>query len=88
MKTFLNHIVVMDKGFVYHGDLYVSDDGWCSLERAHNVRRYGTQRGLGQLALEGPTQDTQLDEAAPLRFRETALVFAMGCAHEKLYSGK
>jgi hypothetical protein len=31
------------------------------IDRCQCVRRWGTTRGLGQLALEGPTAETKLD---------------------------
>ena len=54
-------IVVADKGFVYVGN--VSYDGdTCTVENAKNIRRWGTSKGLGELAFEGPQESTKLDD--------------------------
>lgn len=63
-------IVVLDRGFVYVGEVTVENDS-CMIKNAKNIRRWGTSRGLGQLALEGPQKDTILDHTgvvcAPMR---------------------
>jgi hypothetical protein len=69
-------IVVLDRGFVYVGrcekdkndpDLYV-------IKNAKNIRQWGTSKGLGQLALEGPQKQTVLDEVGTVRFHHKALI--------------
>ena len=45
-------IVVLDRGFVYVGDVQISDN-WCVVSNAKNIRCWGTSRGLGELALNG-----------------------------------
>ena len=54
-------IIVLDKGFVYVGNLTVCNGGYCLLD-ASNIRVWGTKKGLGELVLEGPKQDTILDK--------------------------
>jgi hypothetical protein len=48
-----------------------SDADWCVIEDASAVRRWGTTKGLGELAANGPLENTKLDRAgrvrAPLR---------------------
>src|SRR6185503_14298290 len=64
-------IVVLDRGFVYVG--YVerrladsvsdpNDKDMLIITEARNIRRWGTDEGLGQLALKGPQGDTVLDK--------------------------
>ena len=66
-------IVVVDRGFVYVGD--VEHDGdWCVITNARNIRYWGTERGLGQLALEGPTSKTKLDPASTVRVPSRAVI--------------
>lgn len=60
-------IVVLDRGWVVIGLLYRNGDE-CRLERAKIIRRWGTTRGLGQLATGGPTRETVLDDAGTIRF--------------------
>ena len=72
-------IVVMDRGFVYQGNVTREDDH-VIIEKAKNIRRWGTTKGLGQLATAGPQPNTVLDEAgtvvAPLR----AVIHFIACA--------
>ena len=53
-------IVVLDRGFVYVGDVTTYPNG-IIVENAKNIRVWGTKSGLGQLAKEGPTSNTVLD---------------------------
>jgi len=65
----INHglcIVVLDKGFVYVGQL-MTDDKFLTITDAKNIRRWGTTRGLGQLAQEGPQTNTALDNVGVVR---------------------
>jgi hypothetical protein len=53
-------IAVADRGFVWIGNcLREGDSIFCT--QAYNVRSWGTTKGLGQLALTGPTKETELD---------------------------
>lgn len=53
-------IVIADRGWVYVGD--IEDDGIeCTITNCNVIRRWGTKRGLGQLAVEGPQEHTKLD---------------------------
>ena len=59
-------IVVLDRGFVYVGN--VTHDGeWCVISNAKNIRLWGTTRGLGELAQNGPLQNTKLDPVGTVR---------------------
>lgn len=53
-------IVVCDRGFIYVGDVE-STDKKTVINRARNIRRWGTSWGLLQLAKEGPQSETKLD---------------------------
>jgi hypothetical protein len=66
-------IVVVDRGFVYVGQVTLEPD-WCTIREARNIRYWGTTRGLGQLALEGPTTTTKLDEIGIVRIPMRALI--------------
>lgn len=66
-------IVVADRGFVYVGD--VEHDGkWCVVTNARNIRYWGTKRGLGELALEGPKSETKLDDIGTVRIPSHAVI--------------
>ena len=66
-------IVVLDRGFVYVGNVTVDDDG-CIITNASNIRVWGTTQGLGQLALSGPTAKTVLDEVGTVRAPRHAVI--------------
>ena len=66
-------IVVLDRGFVYVGDCDISGD-WCVISNARNIRVWGTKRGLGQLATEGPQKDTVLDPVGTVRAPMRAVI--------------
>ena len=66
-------IVVLDRGFVYVGD--VTHDGeWCVIRDARNIRVWGTTKGLGQLAQEGPQSGTRLDVVGLVRAPARAVI--------------
>lgn len=53
-------IVVADRGFVWIGDtLRLGDSVY--MANAQNIRQWGTTKGLGELAMEGPKAETELD---------------------------
>lgn len=55
-------IVILSYGWVMIGEYSESaDQKTVSLNDAYVIRRWGTKKGLGQIALTGPTKDTILD---------------------------
>lgn len=54
------NIVVLDRGFVYVGQVAEQSDRLV-IRNARNIRRWGTTRGLGELR-NGPLQNTVLDD--------------------------
>ena len=66
-------IVIADRAWVYVGD--VRHDGqWCIIRNAKNIRRWGTERGLGELAKEGPKTGTQLDDYGLVRVPNASVI--------------
>ena len=66
-------IVVLDRGFVYVGNVEHSKD-WCVIHNSRNIRQWGTTKGLGELALGGPTKDTKLDVVGTVRAPARAVI--------------
>jgi hypothetical protein len=66
-------IVVLQRGWVAVGTLFREGDEY-RLEGAKIIRRWGTTKGLGQIAAGGPTTNTVLDEAGTLRFHVVSVV--------------
>jgi len=65
-------IVVLDRGFVYVGNVTV-DDNWCVITGAKNIRVWGTTKGLGEL-VNGPLKDTKLDTVGSVRAPMRAVI--------------
>jgi hypothetical protein len=68
-KDIGQQIVVLDRGFVYVGNVEL-DNHFVWITKAKNIRIWGTTKGLGELR-NGPLSATKLDEAgevlAPLK---------------------
>ena len=66
-------IVIADRAWIYVGD--VEHDGeWCTVTNARNIRRWGTDKGLGQIAENGPTSDTVLDSYGTVRIPASSVI--------------
>ena len=78
-------IVVLQRGWVAVGRYNrVGDE--CTLTSASIIRRWGTTRGLPELAT-GPTSETILDKSNyPIRFHRAAEVLVIDC-DEKGWKG-
>ena len=75
-------IVILHRGFVYAGQ-FEQDGPNCVLRNAYNVRRWGTSKGLGELAEKGPLPNTALDKAGVVRFHELGIINQLDCNQEK-----
>lgn len=71
-------IVVLDRGFVYVGIVTIGGD-WVTITEARNIRRWGTTKGLGELAKGGPLKDTVLDPAGKVKAPLRALIALIEC---------
>lgn len=55
-------ILVIESGFVLHGMCrYIPETDEVEVTDGAVIRSWGTSRGLGQLAMQGPQKDTKLD---------------------------
>ncbi|HBA72237.1 MAG TPA: hypothetical protein DCZ63_08635 [Geobacter sp.] len=71
-------IVVLQRGFVAVGR-FTQDGEQCRLEDAAIIRRWGTTKGLGQIAADGPTSNTILDKSPALRFHALTVITTIDC---------
>jgi hypothetical protein len=71
-------IAVLSHGFVYVGRCEVQD-GFLIITGAQNIRRWGTTKGLGQLAATGPTEKSVIDPAGTVHANLSALVHLIDC---------
>lgn len=79
LKNTNKQIVVLDRGFVYVGE--VSDEGEnIRISNAQNIRRWGTTRGLGEL-VNGPVANTILDPVGTVIAPKRAVIHYILCAN-------
>ena len=74
----MKEIVVLQRGWVVVGEFH-QKDSQCWVEDGAVIRRWGTSKGLGELALEGPRATTVLDPIPKTKFHELTIVARMEC---------
>ena len=72
----VRQIVILQRGWVVIGDLSKTGEEF-TLSNSQIIQRWGTTKGLGQLALEGPQRETKLASAGTMRFHELTVVARM-----------
>ncbi len=75
-------IVVLQRGWAFVGR-YSHDKQEVTISQARVIRRWGTTKGLGEIAEDGPTQKTILDPAGTVSSHELGVVFTMSCNQDK-----
>lgn len=75
-------IAVLQRGNVLVGRFKRTGD-MCELTDASVIRIWGTTRGLGQIAAEGPTGNTKLDPCGRVTFHILTAVMLIDCTQEK-----
>ncbi len=75
-------IVILQRGHVKVG--YFSQEGdYCKLENCATIRIWGTERGLGQIAFDGPTKNTILDKEPTCHFHILTTICLVDCVGSK-----
>lgn len=59
-------IAVMDRGWVFVGFATLLPNQEIRLDCAHCVHKWGTTKGLGEIAIGGPTSNTELFAAGTI----------------------
>lgn len=72
-------IVIGTYGWVFTGYMVTDLNDSIVLDDASVIRTWGTTKGLGQLALNGPTGDTILDQAGRTTVPKTSVVAVIEC---------
>lgn len=70
-------IVVLQRGWVVVGEYVARGPNHMGVTRPYVIRRWGTNKGLGQLAQHGPRSSTKLDPALPMQWHLYAEVAVM-----------
>lgn len=80
-------IVILQRGWVAIGDYSVDKNGECQLTDAAIIRAWGTTKGLGEIAEDGPTSSTKIDRCPHMRFHPMTVIARMDVTEEK-WNGK
>ena len=76
-------IVILQRGWALVGRLERSGSD-CKLHNASVIRKWGTTKGLGEIALGGPTSDTKLDKTNGLvQFDYLTVVATIDCEESR-----
>lgn len=75
-------IIVLQRGWVVVGR-FLQSGSKCCIENGYVIRRWGTSKGLGQLAIEGPLEETKLEKTPTIRFHELTIVQQIDCEEKK-----
>lgn len=71
-------IVILQRGWIVVGR--VSQDGdQVSVSSASVIRKWGTTKGIGEIALRGPTANTVLDKCGMVRAHQLEIVATIDC---------
>lgn len=71
-------IVILQRGWIFVGK-FNQVGTRCTLTQAKNIRTWGTTRGLGELASDGPTPLTKLDDVNDVLFHELSVIACIDC---------
>lgn len=71
------HIVVLDRGFVYVGEVTCTD-AYVTIKDAKNIRIWGTTNGLGELR-SGPLSGTKMDTVGEVIAPHKAVIHFIPC---------
>ena len=78
----MRQIIIAQRGWVFVGNVDRSGDD-VTITDAHCVRKWGTTKGLGELAANGPQSKTVLDKMGTVRLHALAVVAAIDCEETK-----
>lgn len=82
VQTIGHAIVVIQAGWVAIGEVTRHRDlGITKITDAKIIRTWGTTKGLGQIALEGPTSETILDESGVIEVYDHAVIMTFKCTY-------
>lgn len=78
-------VIVLNRGWVFVGDVSVSPSNYLQLivKNAKNIRRWGTTKGLAELAEKGPTKDTVIDDYGDVEVSVLSHMFSINCNPER-----
>lgn len=78
----MKQIIIAQRGWVFVGDVSRTADE-VTIANASCIRRWGTSKGLGEIALHGPTARTTLDAVGTVRLHPLVVVASIDCDEAK-----
>lgn len=78
----MKRIYVLQNRWVLIGDVHLNERE-VRLTDASVIRVWGTTKGLGEIALKGPTEKTQLDPCGTTTIPHNAVLFSIDCTYEQ-----
>lgn len=78
----MKQIVIAQRGWVFVGEVARSGED-VTITGAQCIRRWGTTKGLGELAKNGPQKNTVLDDMGIVRLHALAVVASLDCEESK-----
>ncbi len=83
IETLGTQIVILQRGWVFVGSLEKSGSNM-KLKNAATIRVWGTSKGLGEIASDGPTSSTKLDKIKEeVSFHELTVIAMLKCEDSK-----
>jgi len=75
-------IFVLQRGWVVVGQVESEQENLITLTHTSCIRRWGTTKGLGELAEKGPFKNTVLDKKPKTRFHPLTVVQSIECSEK------
>ncbi len=75
-------ILILQRGWITVGNVK-KENGYFISENSSVIRKWGTTKGIGELAFNGPTEETKLDKCGTVRAHELTTVAIIDCNSEK-----
>ncbi len=71
-------IVVLQRGWIVVGK-FNRNGSYCEITESSVIRRWGTSKGLGELAENGPLENTKLDQSGIITTHLLEIVCCFSC---------
>lgn len=77
----MRKIYVVESGWVFLADSCVDKGDELLLSGVSVIRSWGTTKGLGEIALNGPTNETVLDPCGQVDVPKGKVLFTIPCSY-------
>lgn len=78
----MKKIVILNRSWNIVGDVERDGDFYL-ITNGSVIRRWGTTKGLGELAMNGPLPETILDPTPLIKVHQDQVIFTMDCDESK-----